>query len=370
MKFFAAGISFKTAPVGLREQFAVRPDDRAGVGLELKEAFGLSEVVLLWTCNRVEIYGVGQHLKDNVRAMFQRLTSTPLEPGTHLYCCEGDVAVRHLFSVAGGLDSMVIGETQITGQVKNAYTAAHAAGLTGHVLNRLFQKALQTAKEIRTRTTIGRGSSSVGGVAVGHAERVFGGGLNGRQVLVIGAGRMAACCLQHLLKKEAGSVLVANRSYERARAMAAEFNGQAIAFARCVEALSETDIVISSTGSPETVIRRPDVESALRRRSARPLLIIDIAVPRDVEPDVGQLDGVHLHDIDALEATARKTLRHRRRDLALCASIIEQKSAGLRALLGGGPGWSAKAGPVASASWCSPCKTNSRMQCVPSNWRP
>ena len=343
-ELFAAGLSFKTAPVELRERLAVAPADQAQVGQRLRSLGGLSEVVLLWTCNRVEIYGVASQLNGNIESMFGSLASHSEGLGSKLYCHSGEQAVRHLFQVASGLDSMVLGETEITGQVKCAYETAREARLTGKVLNRLFQKALQTAKEVRTRTGIGRGATSVGSVAVAHVQEIFGPRLPDQTIMVIGAGKMAEACIRHLSKRGARSLIVANRSLDHARELASQYGGRAIHFDRCFDAMEHADIVVSSTGCPYTLIHRDQVDAVLKRRGGRPLVIIDIAVPRDVDPEVGRIDGVHLFDIDDLESTVRQTLRHRTQDLELCGSIIERKVAGMTRQLMGPPG--AAAGPA------------------------
>src|ERR1051326_2413685 len=200
MNLFVAGLSYKTAPVEVREKLAVHPSRLRCSGCLLKLAGGLSEVVLLSTCNRVEIYGVGEQLNRNLYKLFQTLAGIDVDFTPHLDVKEGRAAVEHLFSVASGLDSMVLGETEIAGQVKQAYQAAHEARLTGRVTNRLFQTALQTAKEIRTETAVGRGLISVGSVAVELAERIFK-SLADKTVLIIGAGKMGEACVRHLAKK-------------------------------------------------------------------------------------------------------------------------------------------------------------------------
>src|SRR5215469_3707700 len=280
MKIFVAGLSYKTAPVELREKLAVHASRLHCHGCRLKIGANLSEVVLLSTCNRVEIYGVTSKINGNVHNIFQHLSaSTDINLSPYIYVKEGSQAVRHLFSVAGGMDSMVIGETEITGQVKHAYQTAQQAKLTGRVLNRVFQTALQTAKEIRTQTQIGRGATSVGSVAVELAERIFDKNLSEKTVMIIGAGKMGEACVRHLSKKGARSVLVSNRSFERAENLAAEFGGRAIRFDDCFQAMVEADIVVSSTGSPTTVLHKDGVAAVMAARRNRPLFLIDIAVP-------------------------------------------------------------------------------------------
>src|ERR1017187_9784665 len=253
MNLFVAGLSYKTAPVEVRERLAVRPALLPCYGCRLKLNAGLDEVVLLSTCNRVEIYGTtASWVQGKVHRLFRQLCPADVDLTPYIYVKEGIAAVEHLFSVASGLDSMVIGETEITGQVKNAYQAAQQAGLTGRVLNRLFQTALQIGKEIRTHTAIGRGATSVGSVAVELAEKVFAGDLSDKTVMILGAGKMGEACVRHLAKRGTRSVLVANRSLERAQTLAAELGGRALSFDEHMHAMTEADIVVSSTGSPPT----------------------------------------------------------------------------------------------------------------------
>ena len=329
MKFFVTGLSYKTAPVAVREKLAVRPALLPCCGCRLKLSAGLEEVVLLSTCNRVEVYGTtGAWVHGKVFRIFQQLCPD-LDVTPCLYVKEGAAAVEHLFSVAGGLDSMVLGETEITGQVKNAYHAAQQYGLTGRVLNRWFQTALQVAKEVRTRTGIGRGATSVGSVAVELAEKIFAGNLSDKTVMILGAGKMGEACVRHLAKGGARSVLVANRSLERARALAAELGGRALPFDERMTALTEADIVVSSTGSPTTVLHKDEIARILPARSNRPLVLIDIAVPRDIAQDVEELDNVFLYNIDHLEAVVRENSRLREQELFKCNEIINRRAAAL-----------------------------------------
>jgi glutamyl-tRNA reductase len=330
MKLFVAGLSYKTAPVALREKLAVHPSRLRCHGCRLKLAGNLSEVVLLSTCNRVEVYGVTSWPNGNVHRLFQQLSgSSDADFAPHLYVKEGAEAVQHLFAVAGSLDSMVIGETEITGQVKQAYQAAVDAKLTGRITNRLFQTALQVAKEIRTQTGVGRGATSVGSVAVELAERIFDHDLSEKTVMIIGAGKMGEACVRHFAKKGARSVLVSNRSYDRALNLAAEFGGRAVRFDDCLPAMAEADIVVSSTGAPQTILHRNDIASIMPARRNRPLFLIDIAVPRDIEPEVQQVENVYLYNVDHLEAIVRENVRLREQEFARCRAIIAERTAAL-----------------------------------------
>lgn len=331
MKLFVVGLSYKTAPVDVREKLAVQPARLRCHGCRLKLGGGLSEVVLVSTCNRVEIYGVTTPANRDLARLFQLLSNADFDFSPHLYVKEGLEAVRHLFSVASGLDSMVMGETEITGQVKQAYQSAQEAKLTGRVTNRLFQTALQTAKEIRTQTGIGRGATSVGSVAVELAERIFDRDLSEKTVMIIGAGKMGETCVRHLAKKAARAVLVANRSYDRAVGLAAEFNGQAVRFDDLLSAMTGADIVVSSTGCPHTILNAADLASIMPARRNRPLFLIDIAVPRDIDADVQRLNNVYLYNVDHLEAIVRENVRSREQELAQCQAIIAERAAALMA---------------------------------------
>jgi glutamyl-tRNA reductase len=333
MNLFVAGLSYKTAPVEVREKLAVHPSLLPCHGCRVKLGAGLDEVVLLSTCNRVEVYGTASKVNGNVHRLFNNLTASEVDFTPYLYVKEGEAAAQHLFSVASGLDSMVIGETEITGQVKNAYQTAQTAKLTGKVTNRLFQTALQTAKEIRTETNIGRGAVSVGSVAVDLAEKIFDKDLSQKTVMIIGAGKMGEACVRHLAKKGARSVLVSNRSFERAQGLAAEFGGRAVRFDDCSAALVEADIVVSSTGCPQTILHRADIAPIMPARRNRPLFLVDIAVPRDIDPDVQQLDNVYLYNIDHLEAIVRENMRMREKEFGKCRALIAERAAELLARL-------------------------------------
>ncbi len=328
MRLFVAGLSYKTAPVEVREKLVVQAARLRCYGCRFRLS-GLSEAVLVSTCNRVEIYGVSGWPAANAARLFRELGGEDFDFSPFLYVKEGREAVEHLFSVAGGLDSMVLGETEITGQVKQVYQAAQQAGLTGRVTNRLFQTALQVAKEIRTQTGVGRGSTSVGSVAVDLAERIFDADLRDKTVMIIGAGKMGEACVRHLSKKGARSVLVTNRSFERAASLAQEFGGRAVPFDQLQAALAEADIVVSSTGCPHTILRRSDLATVMPARRNRPLFLIDIAVPRDIEADVQDLSGVYLYNVDHLEAIVRENVQMREKELARCQEIIRERAVAL-----------------------------------------
>lgn len=327
---FVAGLSYKTAPVEIREKVAVRPSLLSCHGCRLKLNAGLTEVVVVSTCNRVEIYGTAESAGDKVEKIFQQFCAD-IDVTPYVYFKEGIEAAEHLFSVTSGLDSMVIGETEISGQIKNAYQAAQQSKLTGPILNRLFQTALKTSKEIRTHTAIGRGATSVGSVAVELAEKIFDRDLSNKTVMILGAGKMGEACVRHLAKRGARTVLVANRSIERAEALASEFGGKALSFDERMAALIDADIVVSSTGCPTTVLHKKEMEGVLASRPNRPLILIDIAVPRDIDADVNELSNVYLYNIDHLETIVRENSRLREQELSKCQEIIARHAAALMA---------------------------------------
>lgn len=359
MNLFVVGLNHRTAPVEVREQVAVPVAELEVRGARLRQGAGLDEVVVLSTCNRIEIYGVSLQPPAHLRSLFDDLSGEAPRYRPHLYVHQGLDAARHLFAVTSGLDSMVLGENEIVGQVKLAYEKAHEAGLTGRVLNRLFQTALQSAKEVRTRTGIGLGATSVGSVAATLAERIFGSRSGAQTILILGAGKMGEACVRHLAKRCARTILVSNRSFERAAELAAAFGGQAIPFEHCLDAMVDADIVVSSTGSPQTILHRPDLETVMRARRNRPLVLIDIAVPRDIDPTVQSIDNVYLFNIDHLEEIVRENLRLREQQIAQGHAIIDDKIHELTARLSrathGSPDTSVPAEPNWLVSGAAAC---------------
>src|SRR6476660_10449237 len=328
MKLFAAGISHKTAPVELREQLAVKQPAIADLAFVLKCFGHLDEIVLLSTCNRVEIYGTTRQATRHIKSLLQLLCAEPRDLDPHIYLYEDAAAVRHLLRVAAGLDSMALGETEITGQIKNAYAIARNAGLTGRVLNRLIQRAFQATKGSRARTGIGRGAVSIKSAAVELVEKTLG-NLSRQSTLVMGAGQMAECCVRSLVKKGARSILIANRSFDRAIDLAILCGGQAVCLGDCLFEMPDVDVVIAATSSPESLLTRDDADNLMRSRHHRPLLLIDLSVPRNIDPAVGGLEHVALYNIDDLEAVARRGVQARERELAACHQIIEAHVAAL-----------------------------------------
>ena len=337
MKFFVVGMNHKTAPIEVRERLAVNMANLADHSRQLKQAEGLQEIVWLSTCNRVEMYAAASGGAPTSSAL--RSFSGDLgDLSSYTYFYEDLEAAHHLFRVAAGLDSMALGETEITGQVKKAYEVALDAQLTGPLLNRVFQKAFQVVKEIRTHTAIGRGATSIGGVAVELAERIFHHDLSKQSVLIIGAGQMGEACARHLVKKGASSILVSNRSVERAVELAKELGGRAVRFEDCLSSMADADIVLVSTSWPKTFLQRTQVEEVILSRRNRPLVLIDISVPRNIDAEVQRLDNVYLYNIDDLEIVAHENIRNREQELALCHGIIDVRATELLQKLNSGKG--------------------------------
>src|SRR6201984_3484827 len=289
MKLFAAGISHKPARVERRERLAVKQSEIADLAFVLKCFGHLDEIVLVSTCNRVEIYGTTRHTTRHVRSLLQLLCAEPGALDPHIYVHEDVAAVRHLLRVTGGLDSMVLGETEITGQIKSAYEIARNAGLTGRVLNRLFQRAFQATKEIRTRTGIGRSAVSIKSTAV---ELIGKTDLSQQSIMVLGAGAMAENCVRLLVKKGAKSIFISSRSFDRALNLATRCGGEAVCFGYCLFEMRDVDAVIAATSSAETLLGRDDIQNLMRARRNRPLLLIDLSVPRNIDPAARSLDNV------------------------------------------------------------------------------
>ncbi len=336
MKLICLGISHQTAPVELRERLAIGEQDLPNALEEVTSHEVISEAVLLSTCNRVEAYAVASHVGRGLEGL-ERFLRKHCQIDTGLQVpffrkSDRDSAL-HLFRVASGLESMVLGETEIFGQVKKAYFQAQSAGTTARTLNKLFQQSFQVGKHIRNNTQIQRGSTSVGSVAVDLAERVFG-DLKSSHVMLIGAGDMSRTVAQSLMSRGALSVIVSNRSYDKAQELAEHIGGQAIRFDAWKGATADTDIIITSTSAPHTLINKGSVAQVMRQRRGRPLIIIDIAVPRDVEPDVAEVPDVYLYPIDALAKIADQARVRREKQIEVCEDILANyvKEKGIPAL--------------------------------------
>jgi glutamyl-tRNA reductase len=325
MRFQVIGVNHKTAPVEVRERLAI-PESRLPEACQkLISQPGVEEGMIISTCNRVEVVaqlknGAGD-LRSFIREYFQ-VDLTEFEE--HLYEFHEQDAVRHVFRVAASLDSMVVGEPQILGQVKEAYATARAVGTVRAQLDQLLTRAFAVAKRVRTETAVGSSAVSVASVAVELAKKIFG-NLAGKQVFLVGAGKMSELAARHLLAHGCGSIFVANRTYDRAIRLAQKFDGQAIEFSRLYETCDRADIVITSTGSPHAIFRREHGEQFLSRRKNRPMFFIDIAVPRDVDPEMNKLDGIFVYDIDDLQQAVASHVADRKKEAERAEAIVDNE---------------------------------------------
>jgi glutamyl-tRNA reductase len=327
MRLYAVGLSHRTAPVELREcvDFA-----RGGLeqALTALAARGIGrEMVVLSTCNRAEIYAVGDTdaTVERVSRFFSEYHSLPHdEMASHLYVRSGAEAARHLFRVAAGLDSLVVGEPQILGQVKAAYSAAHEGRFTAALMNRLFHSAFSAGKRVRSETGLGEGAVSVSYAAIALAKKIFG-DLKGRSVLILGAGEMAKLTGVHLQAQHVKQITIASRTLQTAQSLATHLGGTAVAWDALDAALHASDIVVTATGASDPVLTRARIDEAMRRRRGRALFIIDIALPRDVEASAGDLDQVFLYNIDDLRAIVQENLTRRTAELSRADAIVDEE---------------------------------------------
>jgi glutamyl-tRNA reductase len=322
------GASHKTATLSLRERLSL-PEGRAASLLgELVRAAEVHEAVAISTCNRTEIYLLAADPVDAeslaLSALSRQAGIRPTELLGNLYSLRGTAAVHHLFSVAAGLDSMILGENEIQGQVRRAYELALVEGTTGPITNRLFRDALTAGKRARTETGIGRSRVSVSSVAVELAEQVLG-DLGSRRVLVIGAGENGEVTARALAERGVHSIFVANRRHDRAIGLAARFGGEAVRFDDLPELLTKTDIVVSCTASPHQIVGREELALVLEERAGRPLLMMDIAVPRDIDPNVRDLPGLTLYDMDDLQHAVARNLSGREAEAVKAGRLIDQE---------------------------------------------
>jgi glutamyl-tRNA reductase len=323
MSFQLIGVNHKTAPVEVRERLAIPESRLPEACRKLVEHPGVDEGMIISTCNRVEILAQLKNghadLRQFVHDYFQ---VEPKEFQAHLYEYREKDAVRHLFRVASSLDSMVVGEPQILGQVKEAYATARAVGTVRAQLDQLLTRAFAVAKRVRTETAVGSSAVSVASVAVELAKKIFG-NLNGKNVFLVGAGKMSELAARHLMAHGCGSIFVANRTYDRAIRLAQKFNGQAIEFNRLYDTCDRGDIVITSTGSPVSIFRREHGELFMSRRKNRPMFFIDIAVPRDVDPEMNKLDGIFVYDIDDLQQAVAAHVADRKKEAERAEAIVD-----------------------------------------------
>lgn len=322
MNILCTGINHRNAAVEIREKFAVGPQDLVQTLTRIRGIDGLAGAVIVSTCNRVEYYTASVcpiRVHDGLRNYLQERTGSEASLYTH----ESPASVRHLFRVASGLDSMVLGETEILGQLKQAYAAATDCGSTTRHLNKLFQHAFRVAKHVRSETRITRGSTSVGSVAVDLAGKIFG-DLSDRTVMVLGAGEISERTARSMVSRGVRTVIVANRTFERAAKLAGEIGGMAVHFDNWTNAFDKVDILICSTSAPRPIVTREKIEPLLGRRNGRPVFIIDLAVPRDAEASLNDLDNVYLYDMDSLEDIVRQSLEVRRAEVMRCEKMIDQ----------------------------------------------
>jgi len=322
MNFMLIGVNHTTAPLDVREQLAIPESHLPEATRRLAEYPGVEEAMILSTCNRVELLAncdPAADLRGFLRDYFQ------VEPARYadcLYEYREREAVRHLFRVAASLDSMVVGEPQILGQVKEAYATARAVGAIRSHLDALVSRSFAVAKKVRSETEVGSSAVSVASVAVELAKKIFG-SLQGRVVYVVGAGKMSELAARHLMAHGAGTIFVANRTYERAQQLAHKFGGQAMLFEQLYETADRADIVITSTGAPFAIFRREHAELFMARRKNRPMFFIDIAVPRDVDPEVNKVDGLFVYDLDDLQAGVSSHVADRRKEAERAEAIVE-----------------------------------------------
>ncbi len=324
MTILALGLNHRTAPVEIRERVAFAPDSVPQALQQLTSGGPVREAAILSTCNRTEVYcGIeGEESRQVVEWFrdFHRLTAKEVDP--FLYTHPDREAVRHILRVASGLDSLVLGEPQILGQIKQAYGAAQEAGTIGQMLNKLFQHTFSVAKQVRTDTAIGASPVSVAFAAVSLAKQIFS-DLSRHTALLIGAGETIELVARHLHENGVGRIIIANRTVERAHNLAQEFGGYAIGLTEIPNHLAEADIVISSTASPLPILGKGAVESAIKARKHRPVLMVDIAVPRDIEPEVADLDDVYLYTVDDLSEIIQENLQSRQQAAQQAEEIID-----------------------------------------------
>lgn len=334
MKILLVGLNHKSAPVEIRECLAFAPATLRSALTHFDSTHSqahleyVREGVILSTCNRLEVYALVENFdkaRQSIIDFLGRSRGLPAEAfADYLYVRHNEHAVRHLLRVSAGLDSMVLGEPQILGQITTAFEAALSQRAAGTVLSALVRAAIHTGKRARTETAIGINASSISSVAANLASELLG-DLASRQILLVGAGEMGAVAVKALIKRGATDIVVANRTFKTAEELAQAWRGQAISFQKLPEALSTADIVITSTGAPHTILNRELVEPAMAARPKRPLFIIDIAVPRDVDPNVTGIPNVHLRDIDDLQATAEQNVKEREAEIPQVEAIVDEE---------------------------------------------
>jgi glutamyl-tRNA reductase len=325
MKLLLTGISHKTAPVHLREKLAI-PEAALADALHELQNLGASEAAILSTCNRVEIALTAPDHDDPARVVERFLqewkqTGSPNPFEGHLYRKEARAAIHHLFRVASSLDSMIVGEPQILGQLKSAYAVAKTEGAVGGLLEQVLTRAFNVAKRVRTETGIGQMAVSVSYAAVELARNIFS-SLNGRSVMIVGSGKMGELAAKHLHRSGARRIFVTNRTWERAEELAAIFKGSAVEYSEFTSILPEVDIVIASSGAPHYILTREDMQRVIAARKNKPMFLIDIAVPRNIDPTVNDIEGVFLYDVDDLEGVVNANIRERSKQAEQAETIV------------------------------------------------
>jgi len=325
MNIVVVGLSHKTAPVDIREKLSF-PEDRIPEALaRLVKREGVSEGVILSTCNRVEIIAITSHIAEGIEELQNFIADyhgLPLDSFRHhLYCHTSAEAIKHAFRVAASLDSMVVGEPQILGQMKDAYQQALDHNSTGIILNKLFRKTFSVAKRIRTETRIAASAVSISYAAVELAKKIFG-KLDDKRVMLIGAGEMCELAARHFVESGIREILVTNRTYSRAENLAREFSGKTILFENLALDLDKVDIILSSTGSPNYIIHASQVKAALKARKNRSMFFIDIAVPRDIDPEINDISNAYLYDIDDLQGVIEANKKEREKEAELAEGIV------------------------------------------------
>ncbi|MCB2184619.1 MAG: glutamyl-tRNA reductase [Desulfobulbaceae bacterium] len=322
------GVNHKTAPVEVREQLAFT-DDPESPFRNMKTIPGCTEFCFLSTCNRVEVIFASSNQEETIRGiknfLFAGSNVSEKEIDNFIYLHKGSEAINHLYRVASSLDSMVVGEPQILGQLKDAYRDSSQRDCTGVVLNRLLHKAFSVAKRVRTETNIGGSAVSISYAAVELARKIFG-NLKGKRVLLVGAGEMAELAAEHLINQGISEVIVANRTLERAIKLAKRFNGKAVGLAELHEQMEIVDIMVSSTGASDLILHQKDVKPIMRQRKNRPLFLIDIAVPRDLDPKINDLDNIYLYDVDDLSHVVEANKSEREQEAARAQRIVEEET--------------------------------------------
>ncbi len=325
MKFQLIGVNHRSAPVEVREQLAIPESRLPEATRRLAQYPGIEEGLVLSTCNRVELLARSPNGHADLRGYLRDFFLVDTNSfASHLYELEGKDVVRHVFRVAASLDSMIVGEPQILGQVKEAYSIARNVGAVHSHLDALMTRAFAVAKRVRNETAVGTSSVSVASAAVDLAKKIFG-SLEGKRVYLVGAGKMSELAARHLIAHGAATIFVSNRTHERAVDLASRFGGEAVLFEQLYESVDRADIVITSTGAPHHIFRREHGEQFLHRRKNRPMFFIDIAVPRDVDPELNKLDGMFLYDIDDLQAMVHSNLDERRHEAERAEGIIEEE---------------------------------------------